>query len=81
MEKCIGDWIEVDDKIYEITGETDGDYIVREVLYNTPNKVIPYGETTVISKADAPTEIVINPEDAELDALIEEVIDAETLDE
>ena len=82
MEKHVGDWIEIDEKIYEIEKELSEHYILREVLYREPTPVLKYSDsTTAIRKEEAPENIVINPEDAELDALIDEVIDEDTVDE
>lgn len=51
MDKQIGDWIEVNNNIYEITAITQTDYIVKKVLYNTETRPLKYdNEPTIISK-------------------------------
>lgn len=48
----IGEWIEFNGKIYEITGETGTDYVCREVLYLSENPKLKYDkDITFIGKA------------------------------
>lgn len=46
-------WIEtIDERIFEIIGETDSAYIVREVLYKLDTPKLHYGEVELIDKGD-----------------------------
>ena len=46
-------WVEtIDDRIFEITGETDSAYIGREVLYKLDTLQLKYGELELIDKGD-----------------------------
>ena len=46
-------WIETkDERIFEITGETEKDFIGREVLYKLDTPKLHYGETQLIDKGD-----------------------------
>lgn len=46
-------WIEtIDEKIFEITGETEKEFIGREVLYKLDTPKLHYGETQLIDKGD-----------------------------
>lgn len=44
MGKQIGDWIEVDDRIYEIVLMTETEYITKEVLYREPTFKLKYSK-------------------------------------
>lgn len=52
MDREIGDWIELNERIYEIVGITNTDYKVREVMYlDTTYLKLKYGGTYFIGKA------------------------------
>ena len=46
----IGDWFEYNDKVYEIEGATPTDWICREVLINSADPKLKYGEAVAIGK-------------------------------
>lgn len=51
MEFEVGDWIEFDNKIFEITKVTAIDVFCLEVMYNVPTLKLKYGELTIIGRA------------------------------
>lgn len=52
--KMIGEWIENNDRIYEVIGETKTDCICREVLYKSEDPILRYAkDVTIIGKVVA----------------------------
>ena len=48
----IGEWIEFEDRIFEVVSETNADFICREVLYKDFSLKLKYGGLIVISKKE-----------------------------
>lgn len=46
----IGDWIDYNKKIYEVIADKGNDLICKEVLFNSEDWILRYGEPEVISK-------------------------------
>lgn len=49
----IGEWIEVNDRIYEVLSETETDFLCREVLYKDFTYKLNYGDVVAVSKKEA----------------------------
>lgn len=47
-----GDWIEIEDRIFEVQTVFDKAYSVREILYKEPTPKLYYGPTLMISFRD-----------------------------
>ena len=45
----MGDWVELNDRLYEVIGRVGMNYKVREILYNTDYWHLYYGEEYVLS--------------------------------
>ena len=48
----VGDWIEFDDKIFEVVKITETDVLCLEVMYKVPTRKLKYAnELTIIGRA------------------------------
>ena len=48
----IGEWIEINERIFEVISETETDFICKEVLYKDFTFKLKYGGVIAVSKKE-----------------------------